>query len=62
MVALLIGVFVTNQFLEIKQAGFDETISGVNEGDQGNAELTEGKSQLPYPPEWRWSGVSRELL
>ena len=36
MVALLIGVFVTYQFLEIKQVGFDETISAVNEGDQGN--------------------------
>lgn len=49
MVALLIGVFGTYQFLEMKQVGFDEIIPGINEADQGSAELTEGKS---------WSSLS----
>ena len=49
MVALLIGVFGTYQFLEMKQVGFDEIIPGINEADQGSDELTEGKS---------WSSLS----
>ena len=44
IVALLIGVFGTYQFLEMKQVGIANTILGGNEGDQGSSELTEGKS------------------